>query len=57
VVGTALAVAPFNTVVDMIPSDVPKVLINMENTAPNYDFDSEKHPLRLFLEGKCDDIV
>ena len=32
VIGTALAVGPFNQTVDDIPDDVPKVLINMENT-------------------------
>lgn len=40
VIGTALAVGPFNSVVDMISDKVPKVLINMENTAySGYEFD------------------
>jgi hypothetical protein len=29
----------------------------MENTEPHYDFESEKHPKRLFLQGTCDDII
>ena len=59
VIGTALAVGPFNSLVDAIPDTVPKVLINLENTASaGYDFDNkEKHPMRLFLKGKCDDVV
>ena len=58
VVGTALAVGPFNSVVDAV-GDVPKVLINMENTAAQgYDFDDSKtYPNRLFIEGKCDEVV
>ena len=57
VMGTALAVAPFNTIVD--ESDCPKVLINLENTDKNgYDFDdNERFPERIFLQGKCDEIV
>lgn len=48
VMGTALAVAPFNHVVNFV--DCPQVLINLENTkASGYDFDDqEKRPHRLF---------
>ena len=39
--GTALAVSPFNLVVDIFGDEVPKVLINMENTSKyGYDFDT-----------------
>lgn len=56
VLGTALAVGPFNSVVDQIPSTVPKVLINMHNTKEHgYDFVDK--PNRLFLEGKCDESI
>ena len=37
--GTALAVGPFNSVVNEV-GNIPKVLINMENTASHgYDFE------------------
>jgi len=51
VMGTALAVSPFNACVDLVPNNKPKVLINLENTDhAGYDFDNkEKYPLRLFL--------
>lgn len=40
VVGTALAVAPFNTIVDKLKC--PQVLVNLTNTdAAGFDFDSE----------------
>lgn len=57
VIGTALAVGPFNTVVDKV--EVPQVLINMQNTKESgYDFcDVEARPDRLFIEGKCDDTI
>ena len=51
VIGTALAVGPFNQLVNSIPETKPKVLINLENTAKNgFDFqDQGKYPNRLFL--------
>ena len=58
VMGTALAVAPFNHLIRMVPKGCLKVLMNMNNTKTTggYDFcepDSDK----LFLEGKCDELV
>jgi len=42
----------------LVGENIPKVLINMENTsASGFDFDSEEYPNRLFLEGKCDEII
>ena len=40
VMGTALAVSPFNSIVRMVPKNVIKVLFNMENTdkTGGYDF-------------------
>ena len=57
VMGTALAVAPFNHVVRLV--DCPQVLINLENTkAHGFDFeDQEKKPHRLFWQGKCDEVI
>merc|ERR1719231_1907901 len=43
VIGTALAVSPFNMCVYQVKEECPKVLINMTNTAENgFDFDDEK---------------
>ena len=58
VMGTALVVKPFNSVIDWAKPDCPKVLINLENTqAGGYDFDTIIHPERLFLQGKCDEVL
>ena len=56
--GTGLAVGPFNQIVDSAPKECPKVLINLENTDfSGYDFKTKYKPERLFLQGKCDDVV
>lgn len=57
--GTALAVSPFNMIVDSVNPSIPKVLINLENTLEHgFEFDNqEKYPRRLFIKGKCDDVV
>ena len=61
VIGTALAVPPFCKTLTLAEKDIPKVLINLENTKstlPDYDFDNlYSYPERLFLKGKCDDII
>jgi len=57
VMGTALAVAPFNSLIEMAPKHVPKVLINRENTKKYSGYDFEDTPGRNFLQGDCDDIV
>lgn len=56
VMGTALAVSPFNMLVDMTPKSCHQVLINRENTTYS-GFDFEKGSNRLFLQGNCDDVV
>ena len=57
VMGTSLAVFPFATNVEY-QEGIPKVLINLENTDHFYDFDNqEKYPERLFLKGKCDEVI
>lgn len=57
--GTALAVGPFNQIVNEVGDKCPKVLINMENTDySGYDFENKAdYPERLFLKGKCDEVV
>mmetsp|Transcript_36685 Transcript_36685/g.56255 ORF Transcript_36685/g.56255 Transcript_36685/m.56255 type:complete len:97 (-) Transcript_36685:80-370(-) len=59
VIGTALAVPPFSNTVEKGSTDIPRVLINLENTSSNgYDFcDILNFPQRTFIEGKCDEIV
>lgn len=57
VMGTALAVMPFNMLVDTVPKNAHQVLINMENTKTHgFDF-VNGGPNRLFLKGKCDDTI
>lgn len=56
VIGTALAVGPYNNLVEVGGDDIPKVLINLQPTE-FHNFQDPKHPNRLFLQGKCDDIV
>jgi hypothetical protein len=59
IIGTALAVNPFNTCVNAPLDGVPKVLWNLENTVEQcFDFeDIKEFPGRLFMPGKCDDTV
>ena len=53
VIGTALAVWPFNMVVDEV--NCPQVLINLTNTAnEGFDFEDRSQPDRLFWKGYCD---
>ena len=56
--GTALAVSPFNMLVNRVPQGCPKVLMNMNNTKDTGGFDfTEKNTRKLFVEGKCDELV
>lgn len=50
IMGTALAVAPFNNLPTMVKSGVPKVLFNMENTKETggQDF-TESNSNKLFV--------
>ena len=57
VMGTALAVAPFNTLIDLAPKNIPMVLINRENTKSYSGYDFANTPGRGFLQGDCDDVV
>jgi len=54
VIGTSLAVSPFNMCVYQVPEKCPKVLINMTNNEDNgFEFDDpEKFPERLLLKGR-----
>ena len=54
VIGTALAVSPFNSVVYM-NREAKKALINRENTQEFYDF--TKKPTDCFLQGNADDTI
>ena len=59
VIGTALAVMPFNSTVHKAKNGCPKILLNLENTEKEgFDFqDIENHPGRLFIKGYCDETV
>lgn len=59
VIGTSLAIGPFNQCVNQVPEACPKVLINLNNNADHgFDFDNaEKFPERLLLKGTSQDIV
>ena len=59
IIGTALAVSPFNNTIMQAEIECPKVLINLENTAENgFDFmDLLENPERLFIPGKCDETI
>lgn len=58
VLGTALAVNPFKSLVSMVGKDVPKVLFNMENVfeTSGYDFTKAKE-MKCFVKGKCDESI
>lgn len=61
VIGTALAVNPFNQTVNKIKDCTPCVLFNVECEVPRkhgFDFqDLENKPNRLYIEGKCDETL
>ncbi len=59
VIGTALAVSPFNSIPRSISiqKDVPKVLINMQNTDMTGGYDFTKGDDKLFIQGKCDEVI
>ena len=60
IIGTSLAVPPFCDIILKAKRNCPKVLINLENTrkTSEYDFnDQYTHPERLFLKGKCDEVI
>jgi NAD-dependent SIR2 family protein deacetylase len=56
VAGTALQVHPFSSTITQCYQEIPKVLMNLENTAHDFT-DLEKYPERCFLKGKCDETV
>jgi NAD-dependent SIR2 family protein deacetylase len=56
VMGTSLYVGPFNSLVK-IATDVPKVLVNRENTSDFHDFKDGNKKLDMFMAGDCDDSV
>lgn len=59
IIGTALAVFPFNSTAHEPAKDCPKVLINLENLEHNnFDFeDLLDHPERLLLKGRCQETI
>ena len=59
IMGTSMAVMPFSLTIMETKRTTPKVLINMHNTRDEgYDFDDlYNNPERLFIQGKCDQVV
>ena len=58
VMGTALAVSPFNQIVRIVGADKPKVLFNMDNTKETGGFDfCDGNDRKLFVQGKCDEKI
>jgi NAD-dependent SIR2 family protein deacetylase len=58
VMGTSLAVAPFNRLTSIVKKDVPKVLFNLNNTKETGGIDfEEKNRMKLFVKGKCDETL
>ena len=59
IIGTAMAVFPFNNTIHQVDKDCPRVLMNLENISQNgYDFkDLLNHPERLLLEGRCQPTI
>jgi NAD-dependent histone deacetylase SIR2 len=57
VLGTALAVKPFNLIIQMIKQKCPKVLFNMNNTKDTGGYDFTKGEGKLFVQGKCDETI
>ena len=59
ILGSSLGYSPFNSIVTRVRADCPKVLINVENSPAQdeFDFKNAKYPERLFLQGNCDDVV
>ncbi|KAG9315866.1 Sir2 family histone deacetylase Hst2 [Chiua virens] len=51
VIGTSLTVHPFASLVDLVPNDCPRVLINLEDVGQFHRQDD------VVLLGKCDEIV
>ena len=57
VMGTALAVGPFNQLPMKLDNTVPKVLFNLENTKETGTVDFCTGDNHLFVEGKCDETI
>ena len=51
VIGTSLTVHPFASLVDLVPDDCPRVLINLDEVGDFHKRDD------ITLLGKCDDVV
>ena len=59
IIGTALAVFPFNSVVHEAEKSCPRVLINLQNLEHNFfDFDNLlESPERLLLQGRAQETI
>ena len=59
VIGTSLAVPPFNQTVYKVPEECPKVLINLNNcNESGFDFENATDfPERLLLKGRAQETI
>ncbi|MCP3660243.1 MAG: hypothetical protein GY830_08035 [Bacteroidetes bacterium] len=54
VIGTSLAVSPFNSLVKNVRSDIPRILINLEKVG---DLKNNPRKNDIFLQGDCDKSI
>jgi NAD-dependent deacetylase sirtuin 2 len=73
VMGTSLAVTPFNTLIDKVPESTPRLLINRDKVGmqeeerkkaairgfetTGFSFDDPSNIRDVFAQGNCDDVV
>jgi len=57
IMGTALAVSPFNMIPHLIEQKIPRVLFNLDNTDLTGGIDFTKGDDHLFVHGKCDETL
>ena len=57
IMGTALAVSPFNMIPHLVDDDTPAVLFNLDNTDLTGGIDFTKGSTKLFVQGKCDETL
>jgi len=57
VMGTALAVSPFNMIPQLVNEKCPRVLFNLDNTDKTSSHDFTAGNNSIFVQGKCDETL
>lgn len=57
VMGTALAVSPFNMIPHLVNDKTPRVLFNLDNTDKTGGIDFTQGNSSVFVPGKCDETL